>query len=72
MLLYEKHRGLVMLNQMGTLMWSLCNGENSIREIAKKVIEISSGGYYEKVLIDTRGFFVSLFQRGFVTFREAK
>lgn len=70
MLIYEKYKGLVMLNRTGALMWSFCDGKNSIKEIAEKVANITTGGKYQKILADTRGFFLSLFQKGFINFKE--
>lgn len=70
-LLYHKNKGILVLNKTGALMWNLCNGEKSVEEIAKKVVDITIGGNYRKALMDTRGFFLSLFQKGFVDLKRS-
>lgn len=69
--LYDKDKGMVLLNKTGTLMWMLCNGERSVAEIANEVTSIISGARYENVLTDTYGFFLSLYQQGFIKFKKS-
>ena len=69
-ILYGKNKGMILLNKTGTLMWMLCNGERSIAGIADEVTSFISGAKYENVLMDTYGFFLSLYQQGFITFKK--
>ncbi|MGQ9848316.1 MAG: PqqD family peptide modification chaperone [Bacteroidales bacterium] len=68
-LLYEKEKGILMLNPIGGLMWSMCTGENSITKIAEKVKKITKGETIEKIMRDTQRYFVSLYEKGFVEFK---
>lgn len=68
LLLYSKVSGLVTLDHMGGLIWSLSNGERNMDEIADEVYKLTSMGDLDRIRIDIRAFFLQMYQQDFISF----